>query len=208
MDFVCLLKTKHNIDISIINAGGGFGVWYTSKDPIFKKDDYKKFITVIAKEIKNAVSKFNLLEPKLVVEPGRSLIAEAGTTLYTVGSVKEIKGIRKYVAIDGGMFESPRYALYGSLYTAVKCKKEGEKQEKVTIVGKCCESGDCIIKDTKLEKVKPGDIIAVLTTGAYHYSMASNYNRNPIPPVISVKNGKTKVLIKGQTYKDMLKYDL
>ena len=162
----------------------------------------------ICKEIKKAVSKHNIIEPTLVIEPGRSLVAEAGTTLYTVGSIKEIKGVRKYVAIDGGMFDNPRYALYGSLYTAVKCKKENLKQEKVTICGKCCESGDIIVKDAKIEKVCKGDVVAILSTGAYNYSMASNYNKNPIPPVVMVKGNKAKVIIKGQTYNDLLKYDI
>lgn len=208
MEFISTLKKKHNIDVKVFNAGGGFGVWYTNKDANLKDEDYKKFIKAIAGEINKIVTRDNLTPPTLIIEPGRSLIAEAGITLYTVGNIKEIKGIRKYVSIDGGMFENPRYALYQALYTAVKCKSSAEKQEKVAIVGKCCESGDCIIKEAKIEKLKKGDIIAVLSTGAYNYSMASNYNRNPIPPVVLVKNGKAKVIVKGQTYKDMLKYDV
>ncbi len=208
MEYISMLKKKHNIDVKVFNAGGGFGVWYTNKDTNLKDEDYKKFIKAIVNEINKIVTRDNLTPPTLIIEPGRSLIAEAGTTLYTVGNIKEIKGIRKYVSIDGGMFENPRYALYQALYTAVKCTTTNEKQEKVTIVGKCCESGDCIIKEAKLEKLKKGDIIAILSTGAYNYSMASNYNRNPVPPVILVKNGKSKVIVKGQTYKDMLKYDM
>ena len=208
MEYISILKKKHNIDVKVFNAGGGFGVWYTNKDTNLKDEDYKKFIKAIINEINKIVTRDNLTPPTLIIEPGRSLIAEAGTTLYTVGNIKEIKGIRKYVSIDGGMFENPRYALYQALYTAVKCTTTNEKQEKVTIVGKCCESGDCIIKEAKLEKLKKGDIIAILSTGAYNYSMASNYNRNPVPPVILVKNGKSKVIVKGQTYKDMLKYDM
>lgn len=208
MEFIAMLKKKHNIDVKIFNAGGGFGVWYTSKDPNLKDDDYKKFIKATVNEIKNGVSKNNLIEPTLIIEPGRTLVCEAGFTLYTVGNIKEIKGVRKYVSIDGGMYENPRFALYQSAYTAIKCKSTETKQEKVTIVGKCCESGDCIIKDTKMEKLNKGDVIAVLSTGAYHYSMASNYNRNPVPPVIMVNNGKSRVIVKGQTYEDLLKYDI
>ncbi len=208
MEFIALLKKKHNIDVKIFNAGGGYGVWYTDKDKNLKDEDYKKFVKVVVNEIKKGVSKDNLIEPTLIIEPGRSLICEAGFTLYKVGNVKEIKGVRKYVSIDGGMFENPRFALYQAKYTAVKCNSSNEKQEKVTIVGKCCESGDCIIKDAKLEKVKKGDIIAVLSTGAYNYSMASNYNRNPVPPVVMVKNGKSKVIVKGQTYEDLIKFDM
>lgn len=208
MEFVAMLKKKHNIDVKLFNAGGGYGVWHTSKDPNLKDEDYKKFISVVVNEVKKGVSRDNLIEPTLVIEPGRSLICEAGFTLYTVGNVKEIKGVRKYVSIDGGMFENPRYALYQALYTAVKCKPEGLKQEKVAIVGKCCESGDCIIKDAKIEKLQKGDIVAILSTGAYNYSMASNYNRNPIPPVVMVNKGKARVVVKGQTYDDLIKFDM
>ena len=208
MAFICTLKQKYNVDVNLIDIGGGFGAWYTQKDVKLQEADYKKIIKAIVFEIINAVKKYNLVEPTLVIEPGRSIVAEAGTTLYTVGNVKDIKGVRKYVSIDGGMFENPRYALYGAEYTAIKCKTNSDKLEKVTIVGKCCESGDIITKDAKLEKVKPGDIIAVLSTGAYNYTMASNYNRNLIPPVVCVKNGKSKVIVKGQTYKDLLKNDL
>lgn len=208
MDYVFNLKQKYNIDINTLDVGGGFGAWYTNKDVKMQEENYKKIIKSIAVEIKNAVKKYNLIEPKLIIEPGRSIIAEAGTTLYAVGNVKDIKGVRKYVAVDGGMFENPRFALYGAEYTAIKCNNPQEKQEKVTIVGKCCESGDIITKDVKLEKVVPGDIIAILSTGAYNYSMASNYNRNLIPPVVKVKNGKSNIIVKGQTYKDLIKNDL
>ena len=208
MDYIFCLKQKYNIDIKTLDVGGGFGAWYTIKDVRIQETDYKKIIKAIALEIKNAVKKYNLVEPTLIIEPGRSIIAEAGTTLYTVGNIKDIKSVRKYVAVDGGMFENPRYALYGAEYTAVKCNTTFDKQEKVTIVGKCCESGDIITKDVKLEKVVPGDVIAILSTGAYNYSMASNYNRNLIPPVIKVKNGKASIIVKGQTYKDLIKNDL
>lgn len=207
LDLIVTLKSKYNIDTHVLNAGSGFAAWYTTKDPLFKQSDYKKFLEAIAKEVKATVSKYNIVAPTLQIEPGRSIMAESGMTLYTVGNIKDIKGLRKYVAVDGGMFESPRFALYGSEYTALKCKKEGNKLEKVTIAGKCCESGDMVAKDVKLEKVNKGDIIAVVSTGAYHYSMASNYNRNCIPPVIALKDGKAKVMIKGQTYKDLIQYD-
>ena len=208
MEYVFNLKQKYNVDTKMINAGGGFGAWYTTKDPRLQENDLKKILKGIATEINNAVKKYNLIEPTLVIEPGRSIVAEAGTTLYTVGNVKEIKGVRKYVAIDGGMFENPRYALYNSEYTAVKCTTTGEKLEKVTIVGKCCESGDIIAKDVKVEKLQPKDAVAILSTGAYNYSMASNYNRNLIPPVVLVKGGKSKLIVKAQTLKDLIRNDL
>lgn len=208
MQFITKLKKDHNIQVSLLNAGGGFGVWYNEDDANLTDEDYKKFIEVIANEIKKSVKENNLIEPTLVVEPGRSLVAEAGVTLYTVGNTKEIKDIRKYVSLDGGMYENPRFALYQSKYTALKAQHTTNEKEIVTLVGKCCESGDQIVRDANIEKLKKGDIVAVLTTGAYHYSMASNYNRNPVPPVVLLNNGESKIIIKGQTYNDLLKFDV
>ncbi|HBN12577.1 MAG TPA: diaminopimelate decarboxylase, partial [Clostridiales bacterium] len=145
----------------------------------------------------------------LVIEPGRSIVGEAGITLYTVGSVKEIAGIKTYVAVDGGMFENPRYALYRADYTALIVDKADENcTQKVTIAGKCCESGDVIAADVSMPQVKRGDVLAVLSTGAYNYSMASNYNRNPIPPVIFVQNGEAEYVVKPQSYEDIIRNDL
>ena len=204
MQFITKLKKDHNIQVSLLNAGGGFGVWYNEDDANLTDEDYKKFIEVIANEIKKSVKENNLIEPTLVVEPGRSLVAEAGVTLYTVGNTKEIKDIRKYVSLDGGMYENPRFALYQSKYTALKAQHTTNEKEIVTLVGKCCESGDQIVRDANIEKLKKGDIVAVLTTGAYHYSMASNYNRNPVPPVVLLNNGESKIIIRGQTYKNLM----
>lgn len=208
MLFISKLKKKHNIDVKVFNAGGGYGVWYNSSDANLTDNDYRNFIEEIAGEIKKVVQKNNLTEPTLVIEPGRSLIAEAGVTLYTVGNTKNIPGIRKYVSLDGGMYENPRCALYGSVYTAIKTKHESPNTETVTLVGKCCESGDKLIKDANLETLKKGDIVAILTTGAYHYSMASNYNRNPIQPTVLINGKNAKVIIKGQTYNDLTRYDV
>lgn len=208
MQFVSKLKKNYNIDVKLINAGGGYGVWYNNSDANLTDDDYKSFIEVISAEIKKSVTKNKLIQPTLVIEPGRTLVAEAGITLYTVGNVKEIKDVRKYVSIDGGMFENPRYALYQSVYTAIKTKHTTDQTETVAIVGKCCESGDQIIKEATLENLQKGDNLAVLTTGAYHYSMASNYNRNPVPPVVLINNKSARIIIKGQTYNDLLKYDI
>ena len=144
-----------------------------------------------------------------MIEPGRSIVAEAGITLYRVGRIKEIPGIRKYVAIDGGMFENPRYALYQSKYTALLANRAKEPcTEKVSIAGKCCESGDLIAVDVSMPEAREGDILAVLTTGAYHYSMASNYNRNLVPPSVIVKDGRADYIIKPQTYEDLIRNDL
>jgi len=136
-------------------------------------------------------------------------VGESGITLYTVGAIKDIPGIKKYVAVDGGMFENPRYALYQSKYTVVKASDmNAECTQKVTIAGKCCESGDLIAVDVNLPEVERGDILAVLSTGAYHYSMASNYNRNFIPQAILVQNGKAETIIKKQTYEDLVRNDV
>ena len=147
--------------------------------------------------------------PALVTEPGRSFSAEAGITLYTIGSIKEVRGIRSYAAIDGGMFENIRPALYGAKYEALSVSKpEQPADTTITICGKCCESGDMIIKDALLPSPEVGDVIAVLSTGAYGYSMASNYNRNPVPGVLFVKDGKAEWAVRPQTYDDITAQDL
>ena len=136
-------------------------------------------------------------------------MGEAGITLYTVGAIKEIPGIRKYLAIDGGMFDNPRYALYQSKYTAILANRAAEApSEKVALAGKCCESGDLIGVDFDLPKAKIGDIVAVFSTGAYNYSMSSNYNRNLIPPVVLVRNGKGEYIVKPQSYEDLVRNDV
>ena len=147
--------------------------------------------------------------PYLLIEPGRSIVGEAGVTLYTVGAIKEIPGIKKYVAIDGGMFDNPRYALYESKYTAILANRANEEcTELVTIAGKCCESGDIIAVNVPLPKAQSGDLIAVLSTGAYNYSMAMNYNRNKIPPCVLVNEGKGEYVVLPQNYKDLTRNDV
>ena len=148
-------------------------------------------------------------EPYLLVEPGRSIVGEAGITLYTVGTIKDIPGVKKYVAVDGGMFENPRYALYQAKYTAVLANRANEEAaEIVSVAGKCCESGDIVCANVSLPPAKPGDLLAVLSTGAYNYSMASNYNRNLVPPVVLVRNGKADYIVKPQTYEDLIRNDV
>ena len=144
-----------------------------------------------------------------MIEPGRSIVGEAGITLYSVGNIKDIKGVKKYLAIDGGMYDNIRPALYDAKYEAILANRANDKNEEtVTIAGKCCESGDIIIKDIELPKANRGDIVAVFTTGAYCYSMASNYNRNVLPPVIFVNNGKSGYAVKPQTYEDLVRNDI
>ena len=147
--------------------------------------------------------------PKIYIEPGRSIVGEAGITLYTVGAVKEIPQVRNYVSIDGGMFENPRYALYQAEYTCLLGNRANDPADYLaTIAGKCCESGDLIQENTLIQKPQSGDILAVLSTGAYNYSMASNYNRNPRPACVMVSKGKSRVIIRRETYEDLVLNDL
>ncbi len=147
--------------------------------------------------------------PRVILEPGRSLVAAAGATLYTVGSVKEITGFRNYISVDGGMPDNPRYALYQSQYTALIANRASAPRDYVaTLAGRCCESGDLLGENMKIQKAERGDILAVLVTGAYNYSMASNYNRIPRPPVILVKDGKARVAVKRESFEDLVKNDI
>jgi len=209
IDFSAEIKQKYGFEAEEINLGGGFGVWYNDEDPELKLSDYAAYLKTLICAVKEKCKNRNLNLPRLIIEPGRSIVGEAGITLYTVGAIKYIPGIKKYVAIDGGMFENPRYALYQSKYTAIIADRANAPcAEKVSIAGKCCESGDLIGVDMPLPEVREGDILAVLTTGAYNYSMASNYNRNFVPPAIFVKDGKADYVIKPQTYEDIVRNDV
>ena len=208
LDFIAYIKEKYGFEAVTLNLGGGFGIWYNDEDPKLGLDDYRDYLKHVIDVIESQTEKLNLKKPFLVIEPGRSIVGEAGITLYTVGAIKDIVGIKKYVAVDGGMFENPRYALYQSKYTALLANRANAVcTEKVTIAGKCCESGDIIAADVALPAVQSGDILAVLSTGAYNYSMASNYNRNFIPPVILVNEGKAEYIINPQTYEDLVRND-
>ncbi|MDR3263222.1 MAG: diaminopimelate decarboxylase [Clostridiales bacterium] len=205
-DYICKLRDEFGITTDVLNLGGGFGVHYTDKDPLYTAEDYAGYVDFIAEAVNRNVAEKKIPKPFLIIEPGRSLIAESGITLYTVGTVKDIKGIKKYYAIDGGMFENPRYALYRSEYSAIVANKAGEPfGETVTLTGKCCESGDMIAVDIPLQKAVRGDIVAVFSTGAYNYSMSSHYNGNLTPPVVMVKDGKSDYIIKPESYEDFVK---
>jgi len=207
-DFYKELKDL-GIEFDVLNLGGGFGIWYAEGDKKFKTEDYAEFVKIISDTLINAIKTKGIKKPYLILEPGRSIIGEAGVTLYTVGGIKEIKGVKNYIAIDGGMFENPRFALYQAKYTAVLANKMDKPNAKYySIAGKCCESGDKITEDSFLPEVEVGDTIAVLSTGAYNYSMASNYNRNFIPPVVFVKDGASKYAVKPQTYEDLIRNDV
>ncbi len=206
MSFISDIKEKYGIITEELDLGGGFGIRYTENDNPVGLGEYMKDVSVVIKKI---AAEKNLDLPFIIVEPGRSTVAEAGLTLYTVGTIKEIPDIRTYVSIDGGMTDNPRYILYGAKYTAVSAENpEAPRDKVVTIAGKCCESGDMIGENMPLNDVKTGEILAILSTGAYNYSMSSNYNRIPRPPVIVVKDGKPTVAVRRETYEDMLKCDL
>ena len=206
MDFVAKIKDELGYEVPELNLGGGFGIRYTEKDdPNTIYDSVKNFTDTVKKK----AAEHGLKLPFISIEPGRSIVAESGITVYTVGSVKEIKDVRTYVSVDGGMTDNPRYALYGSEYTMLLPERpEAEVTETVTVAGRNCESGDLLGEGIKLPPITAGDLLAVLTTGAYNYSMASNYNRVPRPPVVMVSGGADKLIIKRETYEDIISNDL
>jgi len=206
MQFILDIKNETGVEMEELDLGGGFGIRYVgSDDPV----PYDSYMEAVSEGIKSFADKHGLKTPFIFMEPGRSIVGEAGTTLYTVGAIKEIPGIRTYVSIDGGMSDNPRYALYQAKYDFLLAEKADAPADSiVTVAGKCCESGDLLGEHVKMPMPKTGDILAVLSTGAYNYSMASNYNRNPIPPVVMVRDGASRVIVKGQTYEDMARFDV
>ncbi|GAX91851.1 diaminopimelate decarboxylase [Effusibacillus lacus] len=189
-----------------LNVGGGFGIRYTEEDVPLALEAY---VDAITDAIKVEFAIRGLEYPEVVIEPGRSIVGAAGTTLYTVGSTKNIPGIRKYVSVNGGMTDNPRPALYQSKYEAMLANRALEPAvETVSIAGKCCESGDMLIWDIELPEVRANDILAVSCTGAYNYSMASNYNRIARPAVVFVKDGKADLVVKRETLDDLVQNDL
>lgn len=208
-DYCKHLKDDFLFNVSVLNLGGGFGIYYTDADPKFDCKDYANYVKVICEKLVDSVNRKGLKKPYLILEPGRSIVGEAGITLYTVGRIKEISDIKNYLSVNGGMFENPRFALYQAKYSVVAATKVFDKTEKVyTIAGKCCESGDVIAENINLPLIKEGDLLAVLSTGAYNYSMASNYNRNFIPPVVMAENGESYICVKKQTFNDLVRNDI
>lgn len=206
LDFIVKIKNELNHEIKELNLGGGFGIKYTSED---NPTAFNRYMEDVSARVKKICSEKNIELPYIIIEPGRSIVASAGITLYTVGAVKEIPNIRTYVSVDGGMCDNPRYALYKSKYDAVVANKAAQdKTAVVTIAGKCCESGDLIGEGMPIQSVKVGDIIAILATGAYNYSMSSNYNRTPRPPVVIVSRGKSQIAVKRETLDDIIRNDI
>ena len=204
--FIAEIKKECAYEIKELNLGGGLGVRYTEYD---REISYAGAIADIAKIVRSFCEQNGIKMPRVILEPGRSLVAAAGATLYTVGSVKEIPEFRNYISVDGGMPDNPRYALYQSQYTALIANKASEPRDyRATIAGRCCESGDLLGENMEIQKAERGDILAVLVTGAYNYSMASNYNRLPRPPVIMVKDGEARVVVKRESYEDIVRNDV
>ncbi|MBC8569556.1 diaminopimelate decarboxylase [Zongyangia hominis] len=206
LGFIAQVKTETGYEIEELNLGGGFGIKYiTEHDPV----EYDRYMQRVAVTVDDTCKELGIRRPFIVIEPGRSIAGPAGITLYTVGAVKEIPHVRTYVSIDGGMTDNPRYALYHSEYECLVASRAGEPREKtVTIAGKCCESGDLIGEGMRIQEVKPGDVVAVLATGAYNYSMSSNYNRIPKPAIVFVKGGKDRLVVKRETLEDVIRNDL
>ena len=209
MNFAAKMRDEHGVTLNTLNLGGGFGVWYTDEDKKIAPEGYAEYVEALVKTVQDKAKSFGMELPRLLLEPGRSIIAEAGITLYTVGAIKDIPGVKKYIAVDGGMFENPRYALYQSKYTPILANRATEEcTQIVSISGKCCESGDLLAVNVELPEVKTGDILAVLSTGAYNYSMAMNYNRNKIPACVLVNNGAAEYVVRPQTYEDLVRNDV
>lgn len=206
LTFIAKIKDELGFEVKELNLGGGFGIRYTEEDaPV----GYDKYMEKVSEKVKEVCAEKNVKLPFILIEPGRSIAAPAGITLYTVGGRKEIPNIRTYVSIDGGMGDNPRYALYQSKYDVEVANKANlPKTETVTVAGKCCETGDLIGEGMPIQPVEPGDILAVLATGAYNYSMSSNYNRIPKPPVVMIRDGKSRVVVKRETFEDIVRNDI
>ncbi|MDK0862081.1 diaminopimelate decarboxylase [Clostridium perfringens] len=197
------IKEKLGYEIKELDLGGGFGIYYTEGD---KPKEIEEYCSVIINKADEICRKLNMNVPILSIEPGRSIVGNAGLTLYTVGAIKEIPNIRKYVSVDGGMSDNIRPALYSANYESLIANRVFDNsKEIVTVAGKCCESGDVLLNSIEMPRMETGDILAIMSTGAYGHSMANNYNRIPKAAVISVSNGISKVMCKRETYEDLLR---
>lgn len=202
LGFIKKIKEQTGHTIPELDLGGGFGIHYTDEDEPKETRDY---CSAILNKVNEVCERLNIERPILTIEPGRSIVGNAGTTLYTVGAIKEIEDVRTYVSVDGGMTDNIRPALYGAKYEMAIANRMNEKcGDRVAIAGKCCESGDIFINDICIQKPEIGDILAVFSTGAYGFSMSSNYNKNPRAAVVFVKDGAARVISKRQSYEELL----
>lgn len=199
-------KEQFDFHCTVLNLGGGYGIRYTEEDQPLEPKDY---VSEMIKSVQALAGKLKLEMPEIWIEPGRSLVGDAGTSLYTVGSRKNVPNIREYIAVDGGMSDNIRPALYDAKYEAIVANKANqEKTETYTVAGKLCESGDKLIVDASLQEASPGDVLAIFCTGAYGYSMASNYNRVPRPAVVFVEDGQHQLAIQRESYENLIQNDL
>lgn len=206
LNFIKDVKIKFNYECELLNLGGGYGVRYVDSDP---EIDIEKNLKLVGKKFDETVKNLNIKKPIVVMEPGRSIVADAGLTLYTCGSYKTINGYKNYVSIDGGMTDNPRYALYNANYTVLNASRVKSSDKVIgTIAGRCCESGDIIQENVEITTPTRGDIIAVLVTGAYNYSMASNYNKISRPPIVAIENKIDKIIVKRESFEDLIKNEL
>jgi len=205
IEFMAQMRDEFGVTLAELNLGGGLGIAYTSEDA---PPDIAELADTIAQAVEQATAKYSYPIPEVVLEPGRSIVGTAGLTLYTVGPVKEIPGVRTYVTVDGGLSDNPRPALYGAEYTAVVANRANQPRTMpVRLVGRHCES-DTLIEEVALAPVEEGDIIAVFSTGAYHYSMASNYNRFPRPAMVLVRDGQADVIVRRESLDDLVRQDV
>lgn len=207
LNFVCDMERELGFVCRDLDIGGGLGVRYIASHPVI---NIKETILKVAEEMKRVASELGISLPRISLEPGRSIVADAGLTLYTVGTVKRIPGYKSYVSVDGGMTDNPRFALYGSPYTILPVfADDDEDSELCSIVGRCCESGDILQENVPMpNNIQRGDLLACLTTGAYHYSMASNYNRIPRPPVVMLKDCESYIAVKRETVENIVQLDI
>ncbi|MBQ4257530.1 MAG: diaminopimelate decarboxylase [Clostridia bacterium] len=204
--FMDEFREKTGIVVPELNLGGGFGVKYLDSDGQLP---FEVFMQEVSSTMKEKAASLDYPMPRIYIEPGRAIVGPAGLTLYTVGCVKSIENIRTYVSVDGGMSDNPRYALYQSDYDIIIANKADQKKNYIaTVAGKCCESGDLIQEHAPMQHPEVGDILAVMTTGAYNYSMASNYNRIPRPMAVMIRDGVSRVIIRRETFEDLIRNDL
>jgi len=206
IEYMAQVRKRTGVMLNELNLGGGFGIYYVEGDSPAQIEEYA---SIVKEALRDACETYDYPEPKIIIEPGRSIVGTAGTTLYTIGSTKDIPGVRKYVAVDGGMGDNPRPALYQARYEAVVANKAAAVSvEMVSVTGKCCESGDMLIWDIELPKVEAGDYLAISSTGAYNYSMSSNYNRLARPAVVLVNEGTADVIVARETFRDLIRNDV
>ena len=204
--FAADMKKKFGYSPEYMNIGGGFGVRYVEQDPSI---DVTESIRILGEKLTEFCEKYSLSRPHIFMEPGRSIVAAAGVTLYTVGSVKHIGDFRTYVTVDGGMSDNPRYALYRAQYEALIANKADKEKDIIcSLAGRCCESGDLIGENMPLQSAERGDILAVTVTGAYNYSMASNYNRVARPALVIIKDGEDRLAVKRESLEYMTENDV